>query len=74
MLLKFFHNWSGGFRVNPIFHFFEVLKNFSFLGLSREPFDEVFLDHPIFNNGGVRENLYFSRAKNGKSDYLKFSI
>ena len=35
----FFQNWSGGFGVIPNFHFFEVLKNFSFLGLSREPFE-----------------------------------
>ena len=39
MLLKLFQNWSGGFKVIPIFHFFEILKNFSFLGLSREPFE-----------------------------------
>ena len=39
MLLKLFQNWSGGFGVIPIFHFFEILKNFSFLGLSREPFE-----------------------------------
>ena len=55
MLLKLFQNWSGGFGVVPIFHFFEILKNFSIFGLSREPddkkvsthdkktFDEVFL-------------------------------
>ena len=41
MLLKLFQNWSGGFGVIPIFHFFEILKNFSFLGLSREPFGYV---------------------------------
>ena len=29
----------GSFGVLPIFHFFEILKNFSFLGLSREPFE-----------------------------------
>ena len=29
----------GGFGVIPIFHFFEILKNFSSLGLSREPFE-----------------------------------
>ena len=29
----------GGFGVIPVFHFLEILKNFSFLGLSREPFD-----------------------------------
>ena len=39
MLLKLFQNWSGGFGVIPIFHFFEILKNFSFLGLSRETFE-----------------------------------
>ena len=83
MLLKLFQNWSGGVIVIPICHFFEILKNFSFLGLSREPFeipyhtlvytgqkssthdkktfDVVFFDPPpVFNNGGVRENLSFS--------------
>ena len=30
---------GGGVGVIPIFHFFEILKNFSFLGLSREPFE-----------------------------------
>ena len=39
MLLKLFQNWSGGFKVIPIFFFFEILKNFSFFRLSREPFE-----------------------------------
>ena len=79
MLLKLFQNWSGGFGVIPIFHFFEILKNFSFLGLSREPFEIRWCTRgqksfhswqenfwwssfwpPVFNNGGVRENLSFS--------------
>ena len=39
VLLKFFQNCSKGFRVIPVFHFFEILRNFSFLKLSREPFE-----------------------------------
>ena len=47
--VKIFSELVGGFGVIPIFHFFEILKNFSFFGLSREPedkktFDEVFFD------------------------------
>ena len=38
MLLKLFQNWSGVLELSPFFTFFEILKNFSFLGLSREPF------------------------------------
>ena len=68
-----------GFWVIPIFHFFEILKNFSFLGLSRGPFEIrwctreqksfhswqenfwcSFFGPPVFNNGGVGENLSFS--------------
>ena len=74
MLLKFFQNWSEGFGVIPIFHFFEVLRNFSFLGLSREPFgyvgvpgdkkvfthDKKTFEEVIFKYGGVRKNLYIS--------------
>ena len=37
--IKNFQNWSEGFGVIPIFPFFEILKNFSFFGLSREPFE-----------------------------------
>ena len=37
MLLKLFHNWSGGFGVIPIFHFFEILKNFSFWDYLENP-------------------------------------
>ena len=37
--IKIFSELVGGFGVIPIFHFFEILKNFSFLGLSREPFE-----------------------------------
>ena len=79
MLFKLFQNWSGGFGDITIFHFLEVLKNFSYLGLSREPFEIrwctrgqksfhswqenfwcSFFWPPVFNNGGVRENLSFS--------------
>ena len=51
MLLKLFQNWSGGFGVIPIFHFFEILKNFSFLGLSREPFDSKALRYVCCTRG-----------------------
>ena len=37
--IKIVSELVGGFGVIPIFHFFEILKNFSFLGLSREPFE-----------------------------------
>ena len=38
--IKFFSELvKKGFRVIPIFHFFEIVKNFSFLGSSREPFE-----------------------------------
>ena len=37
--IKFFLELVKGFWSDPIFHFFEIMKNFSFLGLSREPFE-----------------------------------
>ena len=37
--IKIFSELVEGFRVIPIFPFFEILKHFSFLGLSREPFE-----------------------------------
>ena len=37
--IKIVSELVGGFGVISIFHFFEILKNFSFLGLSREPFE-----------------------------------
>ena len=37
--IKIFLELVWGFGVIPIFHFFEILRNFSFLGLSRESFE-----------------------------------
>ena len=37
--IKIFSELVGDFKNNPIFHFFEILKNFSFLRLSRELFE-----------------------------------
>ena len=37
--IKIFSELVRGFRVIPIFHFFGILRYFSFLGLSREPFE-----------------------------------
>ena len=33
MLLKLFQNWSGGFGVIPIFHFFKNFEKFQFFGI-----------------------------------------
>ena len=64
MLLKFFQNWSVGFGVISIFHFFEILKNFSFLGYvgvpgdkkvsthDKKTFDVVFFDPPFLTMEG----------------------
>ena len=43
--IKIFSELVGGFGVIPIFHFFEILKNFSFFGLSREPEDKKVSTH-----------------------------
>ena len=53
-------HWSGGFGVIPIFHFFEILKNFSFLGPGdkkvsthdNKTFDVVFFDPPFLTMEG----------------------
>ena len=37
--IKIFSELIGSFGAIPIFHFFEILNNLSFLGLSREPFE-----------------------------------
>ena len=37
--IKIFSELVKGFYSYPHFHFFEILKNFIFLGLSREPFE-----------------------------------
>ena len=71
MPLKFFKNWSKGFEVIPIFQFFwdyleNSPRNVSVPGdkkistHDKKTFDEIFFDHPIFNNEGERDNLYFS--------------
>ena len=67
MPLKFFQNWSKGFEVIPISQFFMIIsRNVSVPGDKKisthdnKTFDEIFIDHPIFNNEGERDNLYFS--------------
>ena len=60
MLLKLFQNWSGGFGVIPIFHFFEILKNFSFLGLSREPFEIRWCTRGQKSFHSYQENFLYS--------------
>ena len=37
--IKIFSELVGGFVVIPMLHFFEIFKHFSFLGLSRGPFE-----------------------------------
>ena len=61
MLLKLFQNWSGGFGVIPIFHFFETKKNLSFLKLSREtmvPFSVLETILTITGNCAKNPNKY----------------
>ena len=36
---NFFRIGQGVLKLSPIFHFFEILRNFSFLGLFRKPFE-----------------------------------
>ena len=73
LILKFFQNWGGGLELSPFFtlRYVSVLGDKTVSTHVKKTFNEVFLT-PRFNNGGVRENLYFSRYINtcgGKSYY-----